>query len=200
MVVASLGNRRMLLTGDARGDFILDELRALDLLRNDTIHVDLLKVPHHGSERNVREDFFRQVTADHYVISADGRHGNPDVRMLQMLTRARGDAEVTRSTSRTGWRRPRSSSRRTVRRAGATKWSTVRTTPRRWPSHSAAEACPVHRLHRAGPREHAAAKLIRKRHVLDQKLEHRASKLPARSVPGTGGATKRSSPITLFKT
>lgn len=95
VVVASLGNRRMLLTGDARGDFILDGLRALGFLRNDTIHVDLLKVPHHGSERNVREDFFRQVTADHYVISADGRHGNPDVRMLQMLTRARGDAEYT---------------------------------------------------------------------------------------------------------
>jgi beta-lactamase superfamily II metal-dependent hydrolase len=57
--------------------------------------VDLLKVPHHGSDRNVTEGFFRQVTADHYVISADGRHDNPDPKMLAMLTNARGAAEYT---------------------------------------------------------------------------------------------------------
>ncbi|HVQ77198.1 MAG TPA: hypothetical protein VMT79_16855 [Candidatus Binatia bacterium] len=95
VVLASLGGRRLLLTGDARGDFVLAGLRAAGLLANDSIHLDLLKVPHHGSDRNVREDFFAQVTADHYVISADGRHGNPDPKMLTMLTGARGNAEYT---------------------------------------------------------------------------------------------------------
>jgi hypothetical protein len=95
VVLASLGGRRMLLTGDARGDFVRDGLRDAGLLKNDKIHVDLLKVPHHGSARNVRRDFFEQVTADHYVISADGRFENPDVEMLKMLTEARGAAEYT---------------------------------------------------------------------------------------------------------
>jgi hypothetical protein len=95
VVLASLGGRSMLLTGDARGDFVRDGLRDAGLLKNDKIHVDLLKVPHHGSARNVRRDFFEQVTADHYVISADGRHDNPDVEMLKMLTEARGAAEYT---------------------------------------------------------------------------------------------------------
>lgn len=95
VVLASLGGRRLLLTGDARGDFVLAGLRDAGLLANDSIHLDLLKVPHHGSDRNVREDFFARVTADHYVISADGRHGNPDPRMLAMLTEARGNAEYT---------------------------------------------------------------------------------------------------------
>lgn len=95
VVLASLGGRSMLLTGDARGDFVLEGLRDAGLLKNDKIHVDLLKVPHHGSARNVRRDFFEQVTADHYVISADGRHDNPDVEMLKMLTEARGAAEYT---------------------------------------------------------------------------------------------------------
>ena len=95
VVLASLGGRRMLLTGDARGDFVRDGLRDAGLFPNDRIHVDLLKVPHHGSARNVRRDFFEQVTADHYVISADGRHDNPDVEMLAMLTEARGAAEYT---------------------------------------------------------------------------------------------------------
>jgi beta-lactamase superfamily II metal-dependent hydrolase len=95
VVLASLGGRSMLLTGDARGDFVRDGLRGAGLLKHDKIHVDLLKVPHHGSVRNVRRDFFEQVTADHYVISADGRFDNPDVKMLKMLTEARGAAEYT---------------------------------------------------------------------------------------------------------
>jgi beta-lactamase superfamily II metal-dependent hydrolase len=94
-VLATVANRRMLLTGDARGDFILDGLRELGVLKNDAVHLDLLKVPHHGSDRNVTEGFFRQVTADHYVISADGRHDNPDPKMLAMLANARGNAEYT---------------------------------------------------------------------------------------------------------
>ena len=93
VVLASHRGRRMLLTGDARGDFILAGLDAGGLLDGGTLHVDLLKVPHHGSARNVNEEFFRRVTADHYVISADGRHHNPDRGMLAMLTAARGCAD-----------------------------------------------------------------------------------------------------------
>jgi len=95
VVLASLGGRSMLLTGDARGDFIIAGLRNAGLLKNDKIHVDLLKMPHHGSARNVAREFFEQVTADHYVISADGRFDNPDLEMLKMLTEARGAAEYT---------------------------------------------------------------------------------------------------------
>jgi hypothetical protein len=96
VVLAELGGKRMLLTGDARGDFILQGLRAAGLLDADgKIHVDLLKVMHHGSEHNTEEDFFRRVTADHYVISADGKHHNPDTAMLQMLTTARDGASYT---------------------------------------------------------------------------------------------------------
>ena len=70
-------------------------------MKNDAVHLDLLKVPHHGSDRNVSETFFRQVTADHYVISADGRFDNPDPKMLGMLTRARGaDEYVIHLTNR----------------------------------------------------------------------------------------------------
>jgi beta-lactamase superfamily II metal-dependent hydrolase len=52
--------------------------------------VDLLKVPHHGSDRNVSTDFFRQITADHYIISADGKYGNPEIATLKMMSEARG--------------------------------------------------------------------------------------------------------------
>jgi hypothetical protein len=95
VVLATCGGKRMLLTGDARGDFVLAGLEAAGLLQHGALHVDLLKVPHHGSARNVNEEFFRRVTADHYVISADGRHHNPDRAMLAMLTAARDRADYT---------------------------------------------------------------------------------------------------------
>ena len=95
VVIARQGKRSMLLTGDARGDDILAALTQAKMLKSGRIHVDLLKVPHHGSERNVKTDFFRKVTADHYVISADGRFGNPEVATLKMIAEARGNDEYT---------------------------------------------------------------------------------------------------------
>ena len=91
IVLATAGGKTMLLTGDARGDDILKGLAAAGLMRQGRCHVDVLKVPHHGSDRNVSTEFFQQVTADHYVISADGQHGNPELAMLQMLSQARQD-------------------------------------------------------------------------------------------------------------
>lgn len=89
VTLATAGGKTMLLTGDARGDHLLDALTDAGLLNGGRCHVNLLKVPHHGSSRNVTTDFFRRVTADHYVISADGQNGNPDVAMLAMLSEAR---------------------------------------------------------------------------------------------------------------
>ena len=56
VVLAEVGGKRMLLTGDARGDKILKGLQLTGLLgpgQDSTMHVDLLKVPHHGSANNL---------------------------------------------------------------------------------------------------------------------------------------------------
>ena len=93
VMLAEAEGKRMLLTGDARGDKILQGLEMVGLLkRGGTIHVDLLKVPHHGSANNLETIFFERVTADHYVFSGNGEHGNPERETLQMLFDARGDA------------------------------------------------------------------------------------------------------------
>ena len=50
VVLAEADDKRMLLTGDARGDKILEGLELVGALKRvGTMHVDLLKVPHHGS-------------------------------------------------------------------------------------------------------------------------------------------------------
>jgi hypothetical protein len=92
VVLAKAGGKTMLLTGDARGDKILEGLEHVGLLAaGGTLHVDVLKVPHHGSANNVAPVFFRRVTADHYVFSGDGEHGNPEREAVEMLLAARGN-------------------------------------------------------------------------------------------------------------
>jgi hypothetical protein len=95
VVLAKAGSKTMLLTGDARGDHIVQALTRAGLMEHGVCHVDLLKIPHHGSDRNVSTQFFRQVTADHYVVSGNGEYGNPEVATLQMLSQARGNDEFT---------------------------------------------------------------------------------------------------------
>ena len=91
VVLAELGGKSMLLTGDARGDKILEGMELAGLIeKGGERHVDLLKVPHHGSDNNMETIFFKRVPADHYVFSGDGEHGNPERKTLQMLLDARG--------------------------------------------------------------------------------------------------------------
>jgi len=96
VLLAEVDNGRILLTGDARGDKILEGLELAGLLKpGESIHVDILKMPHHGSDRNVDPVFFQRITADHYVFSGDGEHGNPERATLQMLLDARGSQNFT---------------------------------------------------------------------------------------------------------
>jgi hypothetical protein len=89
IVLAEAGTKRILLTGDARGDFIMDSLRDAKLLKNGRIEVDVLKVPHHGSHHNIAKEFFEMVHARHYVFSANGKYGNPDPPTFDDLFAAR---------------------------------------------------------------------------------------------------------------
>jgi hypothetical protein len=90
VVLARSRKKSMLLTGDARGDRIIAGLEKTGLLRpGKRIHVNVLKVPHHGSAHNVAPDFFERITADHYVFSGDGEHGNPERETVEMLFAAR---------------------------------------------------------------------------------------------------------------
>jgi beta-lactamase superfamily II metal-dependent hydrolase len=98
VLLVEKNQKRILFTGDARGDKILDGLKLTKLLgkkASDTIHVDILKVPHHGSANNVERAFFKKVTADHYVFSGNGEHGNPERETIEMLLAARPNATFT---------------------------------------------------------------------------------------------------------
>ena len=94
--LAEAEGRRMLLTGDARGDDIIEGLENADLLDDDgRIEVDVFKLPHHGSHHNVNEELFDRVRAAHYIASGDGTYGNPEADTFKYLAAAREDDDFT---------------------------------------------------------------------------------------------------------
>ena len=96
VAIAEVEDKKILLTGDARGDMILDWLEQTDWLKKDkSIHFDILKLPHHGSDRNVSDEFFKRITADHYVMCGNGGHGNPEPNTFEMLFNARPELNYT---------------------------------------------------------------------------------------------------------
>jgi hypothetical protein len=91
MLLAKEGSQTILLTGDARGDQIVDGLRAVGALppAGGHLHVNVLKVQHHGAENNIDPEFCDTVTADHYVFCGNGENKNPNVDVVELIARHR---------------------------------------------------------------------------------------------------------------
>jgi hypothetical protein len=98
MLLVREQGKTLLLTGDGHGDDVLKGLeRTRAVPKGGGLHVDVLKLQHHGSEFNVPVEFCRRVTADHYVICANGGHHNPDREVLEVLLASRLGSPEERS-------------------------------------------------------------------------------------------------------
>jgi hypothetical protein len=92
MMLVEEGGKTLLLTGDGAGENILEGLeRAGRLEPGEGIHVDTLKVQHHGATANVKAEFCRRVTADNYVLCGNGQHENPELEVLTRIIDSRLD-------------------------------------------------------------------------------------------------------------
>jgi beta-lactamase superfamily II metal-dependent hydrolase len=84
--LAEINNKKILFTGDGIGQDIVDILSKNTMLdSNGKFYVDILKVPHHGSDRNTSQEFFNIVNAKYYIISANGRDDNPSLDTLKWI-------------------------------------------------------------------------------------------------------------------
>jgi hypothetical protein len=87
------GDRTLLLTGDGHADDVLKGLAQRELLdANGKLHVDVLKVPHHGAEFNMTPAFAQAVTADDYIFCGNGFATNPEPDVIDLLVRERKKA------------------------------------------------------------------------------------------------------------
>ena len=83
----------MLLTSDSRADLVMTGLFDAWLLDPERgMDVDLMLIPHCGSDRNVTRQFLEQVRAGHYVVIAAPRFRLPNAATIEMLGAARRDA------------------------------------------------------------------------------------------------------------
>jgi hypothetical protein len=90
MFMVEEDGKTLLLTGDGQQDYILKGLKQLGFLADDGhLHVNVLKMPHHGSEHNFDATIAAQLSADHYVFCANGEHDNPDLRVLDIVYQSR---------------------------------------------------------------------------------------------------------------
>ena len=120
MFLVEDGDKTLLLTGDSHHDLILEGLYRTGQLGNTNdpkpsedstvkleevledkhhLHVNVLKVPHHGASHNASIDFCRRISADHYVFCGDGQHGNPEEDVLRMYYESRLGANEVRALS-----------------------------------------------------------------------------------------------------
>jgi beta-lactamase superfamily II metal-dependent hydrolase len=103
MLLVEEAGRTVLLTGDGAGQDVLKGLaHAKRLDERGGIHVNVLKVQHHGSENNIDPTFCRAVTADHYVFCANGAHENPDLAVVDAVIDSRIGSARERSPNPQG--------------------------------------------------------------------------------------------------
>ncbi len=90
MFLLEADGNSILMTGDGHGNDILKGLKKNKKLRaDDSAHVNILKIQHHGAIANINDDFCKQVTADHYVFCGNGTHHNPEIDVLEFIFNSR---------------------------------------------------------------------------------------------------------------
>ncbi len=80
------GGKRLLFTADTTATILLHTLGQAGYLdSNGHCDVDLLVLPHDGSDRNVSAEFFSSVTAREYLALGSGMYTNPEIKTFQWL-------------------------------------------------------------------------------------------------------------------
>lgn len=81
-------NTRMLFLGDAHDQILVESLKELGFSESNKLHLDLVKVSHHGSQYNTSSEFLSLLQSSRYVISTNGsRHGLPNKRTIARIIR-----------------------------------------------------------------------------------------------------------------
>jgi hypothetical protein len=92
MFLLEEGNSTLLLTGDGHWQDVLNGLRDQNKLGAGAaaaMHVNVMKVQHHGARANWHDDFAKAVIADHYVFCGNGAHTNPEPDVIESLVKSR---------------------------------------------------------------------------------------------------------------
>ncbi|MCM1237026.1 MAG: MBL fold metallo-hydrolase [Ruminococcus flavefaciens] len=61
--------------------------------------IDIVKLPHHGSAKNITKGFIQQTDVTYYLVSTDGKHaGHPSPAIIaNILTKSPGNAQIIKN-------------------------------------------------------------------------------------------------------
>lgn len=91
--VASWGGKSMLLTGDAHPDVLVGSIKQLSPASK--LKVDLVKMPHHGSRKNISGQLIELLDCARFAISTTGsRFGHPDPEAIARVVMYTGDGDL----------------------------------------------------------------------------------------------------------
>lgn len=106
MFMVEENGKRILLTGDSQQDIILAGLEATGFLTQGSVHLDVLKMQHHGSEHNLDANFAKHVSADNYIFTGNGMNGNPELSVLDLVFQSRMGKPTVRTLAPQAGNRP----------------------------------------------------------------------------------------------
>jgi hypothetical protein len=85
-MLAEFGGKRCLLLGDAHPDAIINSLKKLGASMDHPMHIDTVKVSHHGSKGNTTPELLELISCKRFFISTSGAVFNhPDQEAIDMI-------------------------------------------------------------------------------------------------------------------
>ena len=93
--ILSAEGKRILFLGDAHPSVVLKGLNAQGYDKDSPLHVEMLKLSHHGSNANTHTDLLDAVRTDNFFVSTNGElHGHPGKRTLARILAKNAKANI----------------------------------------------------------------------------------------------------------
>jgi len=78
--------KNYLFLADAHIDLIIESLKNLGYTKDNPLEVEFVKLSHHGSKKNINQEFLDLIRSDNFVILTNGAsHGHPDKEALSRI-------------------------------------------------------------------------------------------------------------------
>jgi beta-lactamase superfamily II metal-dependent hydrolase len=84
--IFEFNGKKLLLLGDSHPSVIANSLRELGFSVDNRLHIDYVKISHHGSKANTNDDLLSLISSRNFIISTNGNyHGLPNKKTLARI-------------------------------------------------------------------------------------------------------------------
>lgn len=95
IILAECEGKKLLLPGDSTPKKLCDALQSYNKTNGTPLELDFMKLPHHGSTRNVTKNILNEVTCSNFIISTkkNNKYYFPNKETIAKLIRYRDSAD-----------------------------------------------------------------------------------------------------------